>query len=119
MFSITRNKGFHLKFANAYTLSVQFGIGNYCARRYDYHDFSKEQTQEFVECPDAEIAIMDPAGEFVPLVGDSVQGYLNVDQVAQVIALVRTLGSGEESLEELRAYLREVDGREEVGDGIE
>jgi hypothetical protein len=30
MFKITRKKGFHITFENGYTVSVQFGPGNYC-----------------------------------------------------------------------------------------
>lgn len=40
MFKITRKKGFHVTFANGYTVSVQFGAGNYC----DHYnaDFGKD-----------------------------------------------------------------------------
>ena len=34
MFRITGGKGFHITFANDYTVSVQFGPGNYC----DHYD---------------------------------------------------------------------------------
>jgi len=30
MLKSTENKGFHLTFQNGYTISVQFGRGNYC-----------------------------------------------------------------------------------------
>lgn len=30
MFKITGGKGFHITFENGYTISVQFGPGNYC-----------------------------------------------------------------------------------------
>ena len=30
MFKITSNKGFHITLENGYTVSVQFGPGNYC-----------------------------------------------------------------------------------------
>jgi len=30
MFRITGSKGFHITFENGYTVSVQFGPGNYC-----------------------------------------------------------------------------------------
>lgn len=38
MFKITGNKGFHITFENGYTVSVQFGPGNYC----DNYDMSFE-----------------------------------------------------------------------------
>ena len=34
MFKITGRKGFHITFENGYTVSVQFGPGNYC-NNYD------------------------------------------------------------------------------------
>jgi hypothetical protein len=40
-FRITGKKGFHITFANGYTVSVQFGPGNYCDnydRRIGYED---------------------------------------------------------------------------------
>ena len=33
--AITQGKGFQLKFANGWTVSVQFGWGNYCGNRHD------------------------------------------------------------------------------------
>ena len=30
MFKITQGKGFHMTFANGWTVSVQWGAGNYC-----------------------------------------------------------------------------------------
>jgi hypothetical protein len=34
MFATTRNKGFHITFDNGWTVSVQFGPGNYCEHHY-------------------------------------------------------------------------------------
>ncbi len=33
MFNITYNKGYHVTFANGWTVSVQWGYGNYCENR--------------------------------------------------------------------------------------
>ena len=33
MFKISQGKGFHITYANGYSVSVQWGFGNYC----DYH----------------------------------------------------------------------------------
>ena len=33
MFNITSQKGFHITFENGWTVSVQFGRGNYCDNR--------------------------------------------------------------------------------------
>ena len=34
MFTSTYNKGFHMKLPNGVTVSVQWGPGNYCSKRY-------------------------------------------------------------------------------------
>lgn len=41
MFKITSGKGFHITFENGYTVSVQFGGGNYCDN-YDDHISAEE-----------------------------------------------------------------------------
>lgn len=38
-----QNKGFHIKFANGWTVSVQFGIGDYC----ENHNNPVEEFREF------------------------------------------------------------------------
>lgn len=44
-FSITDGKGFHIRFENGATVSVQFGYGNYCDN-YDmsYEEYRRTQT---------------------------------------------------------------------------
>lgn len=56
MFRSTENKGFQLTFANGWTISVQFGKGNYCNGNRDKSD-NFNRTQSIVESVDAEIAI--------------------------------------------------------------
>ena len=43
MFKITRGTGFQMTFENGWTISVQFGYGNYCDnnRHPDGFDFGK------------------------------------------------------------------------------
>ena len=43
MFKITEGKGFHITFANGYTVSVQFGPDNYCDH---YHKNSEKYPPE-------------------------------------------------------------------------
>ena len=76
MFKITQNKGFHMTFANGYTISVQFGDVNHC----DDRDLST-----------AEVAIWKGDSDFLTsqfIECDSVAGYLTTDQVAELIAKV-------------------------------
>lgn len=93
MFSIFAGKGFSLEFDNGYTLSVQFGPGNYCAKRRAGLDEPGEVASNYESwrCGDAEVAVIRPDGSLVPLEGgDEVQGWVSVDRVADLIQLVRT-----------------------------
>jgi len=86
MFNITSNKGVHITFKNGITVSVQWGYGDYCDNRYSGH---------FGETPpeshDAEVAVWDADNVWVTKdaphsENDDVIGYLNADQVADIIA---------------------------------
>ena len=84
MIEITRGRGFHLTFDNGWTISVQIGYGNYCANR-DKGSFDTVPEPS----PDAEIAVMNPKGEMVELVNDTVQGWVSTEKVADAITLVQ------------------------------
>ena len=93
MFKIIMGKGFHLKFENGNTISVQFGYGNYCEN-------NKMEEMENVnlwnyerKSETAEIAVWDSNGNwitkrFIPDLDDNVKGYLSADEVAKIIAMV-------------------------------
>lgn len=86
MFKITIGKGFHIKFKNGYTISVQFGMGNYC----DFHDASfsiKEYEKQQIERAEigsstAEIAILKD-GKLITVEewGDEIKGYCSPEEV--------------------------------------
>lgn len=85
MFDITNNKGFHITFANGYRASVQFGAGNHCANKYEPF---KKSGEAYPPCPDAEVALFDPQGNFVRLSQyDTVQGELTPEEVASFLYL--------------------------------
>lgn len=89
MFSITQHKGFTLTFANDYQVSVQFGAGNYCDRRYD--GFFEAAGVDRWASMDAEVALFRPDGSFVRLTQhDTVKGYATPDEVAKIIAIAAT-----------------------------
>lgn len=78
MFNITQRKGFHMTFENGYTVSVQFGYGNYSANRYDCkygEDVPPSKTAEF--------AAWDANNNWVRFDGenDDVIGYITADEV--------------------------------------
>lgn len=93
-FYITGGKGFHVVFENRWTVSVQFGPGNYCDH---YHaDFN-----ERIKCGErgsstAETAVFTPDGAMVVMDGDndSVQAR---QSPAQVLALLQWAAAQEAS----------------------
>lgn len=84
-FGIHRTKGFHIMLSNGWTLSVQFGGGNYC----DNYD-AEIGKQWWPECQSstAEIAMWKNGGSMVNINGDTVEGYVNADTVARVIGFL-------------------------------
>ena len=77
MFTITGSKGFHIKFENGVTVSVQFGGGNYCDN-YDAVRIGEEPKMRVLESSDAEVAIWKNGGAWITEEyfngGDSVAG---------------------------------------------
>ena len=83
MLKITRGTGFQMTFENGWTISVQFGYGNYCDnnRHPDGFDFGKNK--DIVQSSDAEIAIWDSEGSWYTFEeGDQVKGHCSADEVA-------------------------------------
>lgn len=83
MFNITNNKGFHMTFANGWTVSVQWGGGNY-SNNYS----SGIITGEVPASKTAEIAAWkgDVWHNFDN--GQTVNGYVSADDVAKFIAII-------------------------------
>jgi hypothetical protein len=84
MFNITNGSGFHIAFANGYTVSVQFGYGNYCDNRYG-NDGDKSANAEVA-------AWKTDGGDWVRLGEiDDVTGYQTPDQVLAIMAMIAAL----------------------------
>jgi len=84
-FKITQNKGFQITFENDWTISVQFGYGNYCDN-YKNDKFRANNTEMIVDSTDAEIAIWNGNGDwYVFDNGDTVKRYCSPDEVAEWI----------------------------------
>ena len=84
MFTINQhtNAGFSMTFKNGWTVSVQFGKGNYCDNRFD--DSSKTQS------PNAEIAAWDNnTDRQYSFNDDTVKGWVNADEVARFIVEIQ------------------------------
>ena len=85
-FRITGGKGFHLTFANGYTVSVQFGPGNYCDnydRRIGHDEVeSAEEGSRTAEC-----AVWGPNGGMIEY-GDWGNTVSNRSNPADVLELL-------------------------------
>lgn len=88
MFRINDNKGFQITFDNGYTVSVQFGAGNYGSNyNADFvANMNKPQNATL-----AETALLDPKGNFVQYKDDDVQGYRTVNDVLELLNYARSL----------------------------
>ena len=104
-FTATQNKGFGMNFDNGFTISVQWGTGNYCEKKNLGADSKEEMKTSHWESTSAEIAVFNDTG-IVP-VGDSddVIGWCSADEVATIITIVQSThpDNQEEMVEEIKA----------------
>ena len=108
-FEISNNKGFHITYKNGYTVSVQFGGGNYCTNR----DLPIEDYGKSVPPSDtAETALMTKDG-FVPYQGDDVQGYMSPSEVLKLMVYAESLPP----YDELAAFVAGQNPQEEEKEG--
>lgn len=75
------SRGFQMKFTNGWTVSVQFGFGNYCDNRDDPKTSS----------PNAEIAAWDKDDYWYNFGDDKVQGWVKAEEVAEFIHRISKL----------------------------
>lgn len=91
MFKITQGKGVHIRFQNGYSISIQWGPGNYCENYSFECDRAAIVRAGEKGSATAEIAVMDPFGNFCGqqlglFSGDDVEGWATPERVAEVIA---------------------------------
>jgi hypothetical protein len=82
MFRINDNKGFQITLDNGYTVSVQFGPGNYGSNR---NLSVLENINKPMTANSAETALIAPDGSFVTYKGDDVQGYQTPNDVLELL----------------------------------
>ena len=81
--------GFHMTFANGYTLSVQWGPGNYCDNKGARYGHAAPESRT------AEVAVWDTNDEWVKLSeNDNVRGWQTVEDVVTLMAVVASLKPG-------------------------
>jgi hypothetical protein len=83
-------KGFAMTFANGWTVSVQFGRGNYCDNLMMY-SFSEPEKGE---SSDAEIVAWDKEGNWFNFGNDTVAGYQSPDKVLAFMNKVANFPKG-------------------------
>lgn len=82
MFRINDNKGFQITFHNGYTVSVQFGPGNYGGNR---NLSVLDNRGKSMTANTAETALIAPDGSFVTYKEDDVQGYQTPHDVLELL----------------------------------
>ena len=105
-FAITRHKGVRIKFANGWSISIQWGPGNYTTAernrspwsKDDWHGWLAPKRAEFWGSEDAEIAILQPNGNWYRPEGedwgDDVKGYCTPDDVLKYMNMIAKFPKG-------------------------
>lgn len=105
MFKSFENCGFQMTFTNGYTLSVVFGVFNYCEKR-GRGNIGCEAAEPVWELKDAEIAIFDPNREFVKLTDyDDVKGWVSADTVGHLAGYLAAAKGDALDAVEIQAFL--------------
>lgn len=97
-FAIVRNQGFHIKFQNGVTVSVQFGPYSYCGKNIQHEQLDATaiyHANEWYNSRDAEIALWARKGDWLTKkaameiegleLHDDVIGYVTPERVAKYI----------------------------------
>ena len=83
MFAITHAKGFHMTFANGWTVSVQFGHRNYCDNRDVGGVLLPARPSK-----NAEIAAWSKEGKWYDFGNDTVKGYVDANDVLEFMNMI-------------------------------
>jgi hypothetical protein len=92
-FAVTGGKGVHLTFSNGYSISIQWGPGNYCDHYHKPFDRMSSEACGSDGSDTAEVAVFKDGNWVNPPIpewetGDDVCGWRNADDVAAIIAWV-------------------------------
>ena len=112
------NKGFRMTFENGYSISVQWGVGNYCEKQMNTnYEWNESTKHDFWSSNSAEIAVFNKEGSMIPITvntiefangteesyNDVVSGWLSTTQVAKVIAIVSSAQTEDEMTKKLKS----------------
>ncbi len=86
-FKITSKKGFHITFENGWTVSVQFGPGNYCDNYDRFRIGEEDEEAGEAGSSTAECAVWGPDGEMVeyPGWGETVSNRSSAEEVLELL----------------------------------
>ena len=91
MFRITQGKGYSMTFPNGWTVSVQWGVMNYCTNRsMDRWTPSADAIAGSAGSPTAEIAAWDQNGVWYDFGADTVKGWVTPAEVLDFMNLIAT-----------------------------
>ena len=110
------NKGFRMTFENGLSISVQWGVGNYCEKQ-NSGEWNESSKHDFWSSNSAEIAVFNKEGSMIPITGytlenedgtedkytDVVSGWLSTNQVAKVIAIVSSAQTEDEMTKKVKS----------------
>ena len=78
--------GLAMTFENGWTVSIMFGVRNYCDNRQ--LTFGHDAIAP-AECKNAEIAAWDADGNWHDFGNDTVKGWVSADEVADFIQMIK------------------------------
>jgi len=95
MLKVTEGRGFHLKFANGWTASVQFGPGNYCEHHHRPVTHYPVNSRYEHGSVNAEVAAWDENDNWYAFKdGNTVDGWLGADDVLAFLNAIANLSAG-------------------------
>ena len=93
--------GFQLELPNGYTVSVQHSGGHMCSLKNRPEASGIDINAR--DCPNAETAVMDTVtNEFMPIDGEDVQGYQNIDAFIKLLNDVRDYPNTDSKMAEVK-----------------
>ena len=103
-FASSHNKGFRMTFENGFSISVQWGVGNYCEKK-DRGQWDESTKHDYWDSNSAEIAVFGKDGEFITITDypDVIAGWLSTDKVAKCITIIQSATTEEEIETKLKA----------------
>ena len=107
MFRLVNDSGFQIDLPNGYTISVQFSPFHMCSNKRFAKTYKEQllnhRIDDFTKCPNAEMAVIDTVtNKFIPIDGEDVQGYQNIDAFIKLLNDVRDYPNTDSKMVEVK-----------------